>query len=387
MKRQGISLFLFSLAVALLLCSLPAVSYSFPVPASGQQSFTYPAVETPQIGGTPAESTPLAVGPVASGGDTLSLRVMLDQFDGPVDIYIAVYIPSLSPDIWMIGPDQSLTPLSSGMPKWKEGVSGPIDESILGDIRVSSFPDGDYYFGVLVSPSGSLDNYYFWVTNFNLYKGSTNNNTQSGNSIVGTWIYDDGTNTSTRTYNSDGTFASSAVNDLGTDCSSSGTWSNSGSCTISVTATQEQGCIGVPLNTPETYNYSISSDKNTLALVSPVIDSGMTSGSTAAWVGVRQGQAIPSAPSAPTGITAISTAIGTVTVSWQTVAGANAYDVDCVPATGGPVSYVGVLSGTSVTITGLTSGINYYINVSSINAGGGTVGPPLGTAPPTVTPQ
>jgi hypothetical protein len=48
-----------------------------------------------------------------------------------------------------------------------------VNESIWGNIPVNLLPDGDYYFGVMVKPAGTLSDYYVWATNFNLYKGSS----------------------------------------------------------------------------------------------------------------------------------------------------------------------------------------------------------------------
>ena len=171
MKNQG-SLFL-CLLIAFIFLAVPSPSYSLFVPASGQQTFTYTATVSPEVSGTPSMSKPLGVGTVAAGGDALDIHVMFEQFNGPVDIYLAVYMPALSPEIWMIKSDQSMVPLSSEFPKWKEGISADADESIWRNIPVNLLPDGDYFLGVLVSPSGSLDSYYFWITSFNLYKGSS----------------------------------------------------------------------------------------------------------------------------------------------------------------------------------------------------------------------
>jgi len=169
------------LLIVFVLFSVPSLSYSLSVPASGQQTFTYPTSVSPEVSTTPASSKPIGVGAVGSGGSTVNIQVMFGQFTGPVDIYLLAYFPSFSPVIWSIKSDNSLEPISlpfsSSTPKWRASTSSPINESLWGNIPVNLLPDGDYYFGALVTPAGSLSDYYLWITSFNLYQKS----------IVGTW--------------------------------------------------------------------------------------------------------------------------------------------------------------------------------------------------------
>jgi len=140
---------------------------SIPLPTS-QQYFTYEPILQPVTNIDPAQAKPVGVGSVATGGDTVSLRVSLAEFSGPVDIYLGIYAPSIDPNIWLIKPDLNLQPLSEGLVPWKVNTTGPIDDPLYGDIPVSSLPEGDYYpfLYIEVAPSGSTSAYYLWMTYF-----------------------------------------------------------------------------------------------------------------------------------------------------------------------------------------------------------------------------
>jgi len=134
-----------------------------------QQAFEYAGILSPVLSWTPADTKPTGVGSVASGGDTLSIKIGLNQFAGPVDVYLALYFPAITPDIYLLTED-SLQPLSSGIVPWKQNITGPIDEPLFGELSVSGLglPPGIYYLGLLVTPAGlsNLSAYYFWVTDF-----------------------------------------------------------------------------------------------------------------------------------------------------------------------------------------------------------------------------
>jgi hypothetical protein len=137
-------------------------------PSSGQQTFVYSPVVSPEIDVNPSSAKPVGVGTVVAGGNEISIHVAFEQFANAVDIYLALYVPALSPEVWLIKSDQTLQPASAGLSKWKQGVTGPIDEPVLGNIPTNILPNGDYYFGVLVASADTMDNYYFWITNFNI---------------------------------------------------------------------------------------------------------------------------------------------------------------------------------------------------------------------------
>jgi hypothetical protein len=45
-------------------------------------------------------------------------------------------------------------------------VTGPISESLFGELSALTLPRGDYTLYLVVTPAGRLDAYYFWSTDF-----------------------------------------------------------------------------------------------------------------------------------------------------------------------------------------------------------------------------
>lgn len=135
-----------------------------PVPAA-QEGFIYGAVSAPLINTAPSQARPFGIGDIHTG--TLSLRVGFTAFTGPVDIYLAIYAPSVSSEVWMIKPDLNLQPLSAGLAAWWTNTSGPVNEALNGDIALNLLPAGTYTLYTLVTPAGSLETYYLWSASFN----------------------------------------------------------------------------------------------------------------------------------------------------------------------------------------------------------------------------
>jgi Cohesin domain len=137
-----------------------------PVP-QGQQTFTYVPALLPLLGSDPSSTMPIGVGSAAACGNSLSLRIGLPKFSGPIDAYLALYVPGIDPNnIYLLTPDLTFQTLSAGMIPWKADISGPVDEYIFSDI--SGLPSGLYYLGLMVTPANQADNYYFWVTSFDV---------------------------------------------------------------------------------------------------------------------------------------------------------------------------------------------------------------------------
>jgi len=145
------------------------VASSTPLPA-GRQTFTYPPAASPGLSETLAGDMPIGVGSAANGGDTLGIRIGTHEFSSPVDMYVLFYFPEISPDIYSWTGSSFEPYSSSGLVPWKQSVTGPVDESLFGDLSVSGLglPDGTYYLGLLVTPPGvsDLSLYYLWVTDF-----------------------------------------------------------------------------------------------------------------------------------------------------------------------------------------------------------------------------
>lgn len=157
---------------------------------SGQQSFSYGPVVLPVKNINPAKAKPISVGPVAEGGNTLEVRVALEQFVAPVDIFGA-YIKLTDPNtVYVLNPDgisfavfnieEILFALFTGIPPtgtnpWKVITTGPVNQTLF-SLPVSPIPSGTYtaYFlaarlgggQILANPPSDLNNYYLWITSF-----------------------------------------------------------------------------------------------------------------------------------------------------------------------------------------------------------------------------
>jgi hypothetical protein len=105
---------------------------------------------------------------VAQAGATLNLRISFLPFTGAVDIYVALFAPAVSPDLFLIHPDLLPRPASQGVVPWRAGTRGPVNESLYGDIAVRSLPPGRYEVLVAVTPAGKTDSYVLWDTFFDV---------------------------------------------------------------------------------------------------------------------------------------------------------------------------------------------------------------------------
>jgi len=144
----------------------PSPFPAIPIPTNCQ-SFTYSSAILPVLNADPPQAKPIGLGAVAEGGDTLSIKVNTYQFSDPVDIYFGLYSPEIDPDIiYLLTSGGAFQKLSESMAPWKANTTGPVDESLIGNIQVSSLPIGAYYLYLLVTPTGNLSNYYLWITSF-----------------------------------------------------------------------------------------------------------------------------------------------------------------------------------------------------------------------------
>lgn len=128
------------------------------------ENYAYTAVTTPVLSSDPASAKPFATGDISSGA--LSLSVGFTAFNSQVDIYLGIYAPMYSSDIYIIKSDNSLQSASSGLAKWRENTLGPIDVPLYGNIPLSGLSPGTYYLYAAVAPAGSLSAYYLWSTSF-----------------------------------------------------------------------------------------------------------------------------------------------------------------------------------------------------------------------------
>jgi Viral BACON domain/Putative binding domain, N-terminal len=146
---------------------------AMPVPSSGPQVFISCAAVLPSLNADPSLANPIGVGTVAVGGNIFDLKIGLDPFDVPVDIYLALKANSgdaarqLNDYPYYITRDNQL---HTEFAAWKTNVTD-VDEDVTGNVPVSSLPLGTYTLYLLVVPSGAvsagdLNNYYLWQTPF-----------------------------------------------------------------------------------------------------------------------------------------------------------------------------------------------------------------------------
>jgi hypothetical protein len=142
---------------------LKYASTVMPSPTS-TDSFIYTPSAVPFNSTNPSMAKPIGVGSVATGGDTVSLHVALNQHEGAVDVYLGIYAPSINPDIHIIKPDLTLQPISMGLVPWRANTNRPINEDLFG--AISRLPAATYYLYIAVTKAGSQTTYYLWTTHF-----------------------------------------------------------------------------------------------------------------------------------------------------------------------------------------------------------------------------
>jgi hypothetical protein len=138
---------------------------SVALPAGAQAFPAYAGIASPVTDLDPAVMEPVAVGEVANGGATLDLSVNTGIFAGPVDMYLALFVPAISPDIFLVTPT-GLQPLSTaGLVPWQTSVMG-IDTSLFGSVSTAQLRAATYNLFLVVTPAGSISTFYFWQTSF-----------------------------------------------------------------------------------------------------------------------------------------------------------------------------------------------------------------------------
>ncbi|MEJ2696902.1 MAG: hypothetical protein P8013_09670, partial [Candidatus Sulfobium sp.] len=132
-------------------------------PPSGQELFAPHATALPVVRTIAAEASPIGLGAVVAGEDDVTVRIGLPEFSAPVDVYLALDWPAVDAEnIYLIDGLMELSPLSSGLVKWKENITGPVSEIVLSDISLAELPPGTYKFYLVVTPAGSTETYFFW---------------------------------------------------------------------------------------------------------------------------------------------------------------------------------------------------------------------------------
>ena len=160
------------LIIVCLMCCIPllspGVSFSeIPLPTE-QSVIQYSAIVSPSLSNSASSSRPLALGPVDTEHD-LKLQVKLNSFSGPVDLYLGISAPPISPDIFLFNPSGALVPIADGFVPWETNTMGPVSKDLMGILPLSNFPSGDYIFYLLSVPAGTpygslWERSYLWST-------------------------------------------------------------------------------------------------------------------------------------------------------------------------------------------------------------------------------
>ncbi|MDA8105255.1 MAG: hypothetical protein M0Z71_07700 [Nitrospiraceae bacterium] len=134
---------------------------------TGHQMFEYGPTTAPVVGSDVSTTMPLGVGPVAMGGNTITVHAAVGQFSSPMDMYLTVYAPAVDPfKIYLMRPDGALRPASMGFEPWMTGVTS-VDQTPVTNMPTSALPKGTYTIGLMATPAGgNMSTYYMWTTHF-----------------------------------------------------------------------------------------------------------------------------------------------------------------------------------------------------------------------------
>ena len=144
--------------------AVSAASSFVPMPGY-REAFVYSAVANPLDAKDLSQAKPVGIGPLAEGGDMLSLSVTAGPFAEPVNMYITLLSPDdkLGPFL-SLNPNNTFEPLSDSSKPWREKVAA-ADEFIM-DMPVSSMSSGPYVLIFAVIPAGDLNRCYLWTVPF-----------------------------------------------------------------------------------------------------------------------------------------------------------------------------------------------------------------------------
>ncbi len=131
------------------------------------QMFTYGPTTSPVAGTDISTSMPIGVGPVAMGGNMITIHAAIGQFSNPMDFYLTVYAPAVDPfNVYMLHPDGTIRPVSEGVEPWITGVTS-VDQTPISNMPTSGLQKGTYTVGLTAVEAGTnMANYYMWTTNF-----------------------------------------------------------------------------------------------------------------------------------------------------------------------------------------------------------------------------
>ena len=146
--------------------SYPASGVCDVIPSpSGQEFFLANSSDSAETDTDPSQMIPVGIGPIATGGDSLTITVSLDQFAIPVDIYLGFLLPE-STGILLVNRDGFLQNIDEGLVPWLSNVAEPVNRTLFENIPTSSLPVGEYNVYLMVTPAGTLADYYLWQSRF-----------------------------------------------------------------------------------------------------------------------------------------------------------------------------------------------------------------------------
>ena len=138
---------------------------------SGTEFFSESLQDEPIMGNTSATTHPIGIGDYAEGGSELKIRILLNRFNGPVDIYFGVAAPDILPGkLFLLTSAGSLMEYKGGLVPWKANYQDVVDETPFGAFDASILPPGNYQLYLLVLPAQdvSLENFLLYATSFNI---------------------------------------------------------------------------------------------------------------------------------------------------------------------------------------------------------------------------
>ncbi len=134
---------------------------------TARQMFDYGSTTSPVMGTDISTAMPIGVGPVAMGGNMITIHTAIGQFSNPMDVYLTLYAPADNPfNIYMMHPDGTIKPVSEGIEPWMTGVTS-IDQTPVNNMPTAGLQKGTYTVGLMATPSGgNMSTYYMWTTHF-----------------------------------------------------------------------------------------------------------------------------------------------------------------------------------------------------------------------------
>jgi hypothetical protein len=198
MRKKAIIILALILIIPCIAYSVTKHAQTIPLPTS-KQIWNHEPPQSSVTGFDPALLMPVSFGPAVSGGDTLTVQIMFNEFGGDVDIF-AGYSASANPGVVnIIQPDGKSTKAvkipdivksfstknpPNGFVAWKSGVKGPINEQIY-NLPVAQLPSGLYTAYLLVTPANDISKFYLWITTINI--GQAPESTLCADDLIGSW--------------------------------------------------------------------------------------------------------------------------------------------------------------------------------------------------------